>query len=143
MVIMVDAGAVAAASADSTMEKAMPSRKIQNVRTNTNSDATNDSNTVMTITFPPFFFSLLKRKNCPTPNAIKASAMSERKAMPSITCAGINFKQYGPITIPVMIYAVTLGSLNKRVMRVAANPHSSIIATEMMITGTLVAPPNA
>ena len=38
--------------------------------------------TVITITRMPFFFSVSMRKNSPTPNAMNASAISDRKSVP-------------------------------------------------------------
>ena len=56
--------------------------------------------------------------------------------MPSVTDCGISFRQYGPSKIPVNMYAVTLGSRSRLVIRVAANPQNSISATEMMTIAT-------
>ena len=57
------------------------------------SEARQDSSTVMTRTLAPFSFNVEKRKNSPTLNAINASAMSERKSMPSTTAAGTRSRQ--------------------------------------------------
>ena len=80
----VDAGAVAEASAPSTIEKLMSRRSMKNDKRNTATDAKHASSTVMTATFAPFFLIADIRKNSPVLNAIKASAISLRKSMPSM-----------------------------------------------------------
>lgn len=42
-------------------------------------------------------------KNSPVLNAMNASAMSARKLIPSTTCVGITFMQYGPMIMPATI----------------------------------------
>ena len=85
MVMSVEAGAVADASAARMIENAIPSFRIKKHSTNTSTVASSASNSVMTTTLLPFFFSVEKRKYSPTLNAINASAMSEMKSMPSTT----------------------------------------------------------
>ena len=100
MVMTVEAGAVAEASAANTTEKARSSRRTKKVTIKTTTDARSASQTVMTMTFAPLFFSVEKRKNSPVLNAMNASAMSERKSMPSMMRCGIRPRQYGPMRIP-------------------------------------------
>ena len=132
MVMTVDAGAVAEASAASTREKEKLSLNIEYDTRKTSTEARQASNNVITITLIPFFFSVSKRKNSPVPKAIKANAISERKSIPEITFSGTNPKQYGPKRIPVIIYAVTFGSRSFLVSLVTANPQNSMSATEIM-----------
>lgn len=134
IVIMVEAGAVAAAREARTIENAKLSLSTRKLRTKISADAKNASARVMTKTFIPFFFNAESLKYSPVEKAMNARAISERKSMPSITFEGIRSKQNGPISIPVMIYAVTLGSLSFLVMRVSKNPTSSIMDTEIIIT---------
>ena len=61
--------------------------------------------------------------------------------MPSITLAGTKSKQYGPITIPAIIYAVTLGNFNSLVIRVKRKPNSNIRVTDIMTTDTYESAP--
>ena len=93
MVIMVEAGAVAAASAASTMEIAPSSPRTHFIRRYTSTEAMQASSTVMTITFRPFFFSTDTRKNSPVEKAIKARAISDRKSMPETISPGMAFRQ--------------------------------------------------
>ena len=132
MVMTVDAGAVAEASAASTAQNARSSPRMKYVSANTNTDATHASSSVMTITPKPLFLSVESLKNSPTLNAMNASAISEIKSMPEMTDAGIRFRQYGPIRIPVRIYAVTSGRRSAFVILVMAKPRNSISATEMI-----------
>ena len=81
-----------------------------------------------------FFFKVDTLKNSPTPKAIKASEISERKDIPETTESGTRSKAYGPIRMPAAIYAVTFGSRKRFVTRVRAKPKNSISATER-ITG--------
>ena len=136
MVIIVEAGAVAEANAARTMEKDRSIFRIQKVRTNTNTEAVSASASVMTTTFPVLFFSLENLKNSPVLKAMKASAISARKLVPSMICTGTRWKQYGPIRIPAVMYAVTFGSLHFLVMRVSRKPENSMIAMDMMMTAT-------
>ena len=76
------------------------------------------------------------RKNSPVENAMNASAMSGRNAMPSMTRRGIKSMQNGPIKMPVTMYAVTLGSLSSLVTRVVRNARIIISESEMMTTAT-------
>ena len=103
MVIMVEAGAVAEASAASTTEKASSSRKTKKVRTNTKADAANASSRVIQTTFMPLFFRTESLKNSPVEKAMKASAMSDRKSVPSMMRCGTRSRQYGPMRMPAMI----------------------------------------
>jgi hypothetical protein len=100
---MVDAGAVVAARAESTIEKVKLSSSTQYVRINIAAEAKHASNNVIKMTFGPFFFSEEKRKNWPVLNEMNAKAMSDRKSIPSITVSGIKSRQNGPISIPVII----------------------------------------
>ena len=93
MVMTVDAGAVAEASAASTAQNARSSPNAKYVSTNTKTDAMHASRSVMTITPRPLFLSVESLKNSPTLNAMNASAISEMKSMPSMTLAGIRFRQ--------------------------------------------------
>jgi hypothetical protein len=120
-------GAVAAASAESTIENTGSSLRTKNVRINTNKAARSASERVMINVLSPFLLSEESLKNSPTLNAIKARAMSEIKSVPSMTVCGIRFKQKGPIIIPATIYAVTFGSLRSFVIRVKAKPAKSMI----------------
>ena len=88
IVITVDAGAVAAASADKTIEKAKFIFKIKNITIKINKDAIKDSKIVITITLLPFFFKIENLKNSPVLNAIKAKAISERKSIPITIVSG-------------------------------------------------------
>ena len=90
--------------------------------------------TVITSTFPPFFFSESNRKNSPVPNAMNESAISGRKSVPSTILCGIRSRQNGPISMPVSIYAVTFGSLSLDVTRVIRNPSRSMTETDMIVT---------
>ena len=56
-------------------------------------EAMQASSSVIRITPMPLFFSVDRRKNSPTLKAMKASAMSEMKSMPSMICAGIRSRQ--------------------------------------------------
>ena len=82
MVIIVDAGAVAEARAASTMENARSSRRMKYVRIKMNTEARTASKTVIQTTFIPLFFRTESLKNSPVENAMKASAISERKSVP-------------------------------------------------------------
>ena len=64
---------------------------------------------------------------------INASAISDRNAVPSIIFCGIRFNTYGPIKIPVTIYAVTFGKRNFLVILVIKNPKNNISAIDMII----------
>ena len=48
---------------------------------------------LITTTFQPFFFRTEKRKNSPVLKAMKASAISDRKSMPSMTFTGTMSRQ--------------------------------------------------
>ena len=91
---------------------------------------------VMTTTLSPFCLIVENLKNSPVEKAINARAISGRNSLPLTTSLGIRSRQKGPISIPVTIYAVTLGSLSFFVIRVIRNPRNSIIATEIMTTAT-------
>ena len=93
MVMTVDAGAVAEASAASTAQNARSSPNAKYVSTNTKTDAMHASRSVMTTTPRPLFLSVESLKNSPTLNAMNASAISEMKSMPPMTLAGIRFRQ--------------------------------------------------
>ena len=67
---------------------------------------------------------------------MNASATSGRNDVYSTTTSGTRFRQYGPMSIPVMIYAVTFGSLRSLVILVSAKPNSSIKATVIIPTLT-------
>lgn len=136
IVISVDAGAVADASADSTSENAAPRRSTKNVKINTSTDAVKDSSTVMiTSCFPlPLNDEILKYS--PAENAINASAMSDTNAEPSITFCGTAFRQNGPMIIPATIYAVTFGNFRSFVSRVIKNPLKRIIASARITAET-------
>ena len=101
--MMVEAGAVAVASAPRTTEKAKFRPRIRWQVRKTRIAAPTDSSTVMVITLPPFFFSTERRKNSPVLKAMKARAISGRKAVFSITVLGIRFRQNGPARIPPTI----------------------------------------
>ena len=49
---------------------------------------------------------------------------------------GTRFNTYGPSRMPESMYAVTLGSRSRFVMRVIAKPVISIRATEMIVPAT-------
>ena len=83
-----------------------------------------------------FFFNVDNLKNSPVLNAINAKAISGRNAIPCITFWGIKLRQYGPMRIPVMMYAVTLGSFNFFVILVIKKARNNIKAIEMMIAAT-------
>ena len=103
MVIMVEAGAVVAASAASTIENARFSLKTKKVRIKTRSEARSASKSVMTTTLRPFFLRMSNLKNCPVEKAMKASAMSGKNSVPSIIGLGTRLRQNGPIKIPATI----------------------------------------
>ena len=103
MVIMVEAGAVAEASAARTIENARSRCRIKNVRMNTRTEASTASKMVIQTTRTPLRFKTSSLKNSPVENAINASAMSERKSVPSMMLCGTSLRQYGPIRIPVTI----------------------------------------
>ena len=132
IVIIVEAGAVADASAASTMENARFIPRIKYVTTNTAREAMNASKIVSTTIFIPFFLRVEKRKNSPVLNAMNARAISERKSILSMTVTGIRSMQYGPIRIPVSMYAVTFGRWKRFVILVIAKPRKSISAIEMI-----------
>ena len=136
IVMTVDAGAVAEASAPSTSEKLISSPRMKNDTMKTITDARHASSTVITTTFPPFFLRVEKRKNSPVLNAMNARAISFRKSIPSTMSCGTRFNTYGPSKTPESMYAVTLGSRSRFVMRVIAKPVISIRATEIMIPAT-------
>ena len=132
-----EAGAVAAASAPSTIENGRLNPSAKYITKNTTMEASNASNTVITMFLPPFFLSVDILKNSPVLNAINASAISARKLIPSTTLAGIILMQYGPINMPAIIYPVTLGSLSFLVKRDITYPAMSITATDIMTCDTL------
>ena len=92
IVITVEAGAVAAARAAKTIEKARLSRNITNITINTRKEAINDSNTVIMTTLIPFFFKTENLKNSPVLKAIKANAISDKKSILLTMFSGIKFK---------------------------------------------------
>ena len=132
MVMAVEVGAVAAASADNTMQRTRSRRRIAKVRMKTSREAHNASQTVITTVLTAFFLRILILKNSPTLKAMNASAISEMKSVPAITVSGIRSRQQGPMMIPTVIYAVTFGNLKSCVSLVIANPQKSIIATDMI-----------
>ena len=136
IVMTVEAGAVAEASAPSTSEKLISSPRIKNDTMKTMTDARHASSTVITTTFAPFFLSVEKRKNSPVLNAINARAMSFKKSMPSTIFSGTRWSTYGPSRTPDSMYAVTFGSRSRFVMRVIAKPVISISAIEIMMLAT-------
>ena len=136
MVIMVDAGAVALASAASTIENASDSPSTRYVSTNTSRLVRSASVRVMNITLAPFCLSAEKRKNWPVENAMKLSATSDRKAVPCIMSLSISFNPQGPMAMPASMYAVTSGRDSFLVTRVNRNPLVSIIATEIITEAT-------
>ena len=87
-------------------------------------------------TFMPFRFSVSSLKNSPVENAINASAISERKSIPSITLSGTRCRQNGPSRMPATMYAVTFGRCRRLVMRVMAKPANNITATEIITAAT-------
>ena len=103
MVIIVEAGAVAEASAASTTENASSSRSTKYVRIKTKTEAKTASNSVIHTTLIPLFFRTESLKNSPVENAMNASAMSDRKSVPSMMRCGTMFRQYGPIRMPARI----------------------------------------
>ena len=134
MVIIVDAGAVAEARAARTTEKAKSSLSTKNEAINTNTDAAQASSTVITKTFAPLPLRAFNLKNWLVLNAINARATFGRKVVYSTTTPGTRLRQYGPMRIPVTMYAVTFGSLRSFVILVSAKPNSSIIATVIIPT---------
>ena len=110
------------------------------MRIKTKSEANNASRSVMMTTFAPFFLSVESRKNSPVLNAMNARAMSGRNAVPSMICRGIMFRQNGPMMIPAVMYAVTLGSLSRFVTRVIKNPDSRMREIDMIATAAGVEP---
>ena len=136
MVIIVEAGAVAVASAPSTTEKGKDRPSTRKQARKTRIAAPTDSSTVMVITLAPFFFRAERRKNSPVLKAMKARAISGRKPMPSTTRGGIRFRQKGPIRIPPTIYAVTFGRRSFLVTRVIRKPTASIRAMAIIVTAT-------
>ena len=100
---LVEAGAVAAARAASTMEKERSMPSTPHTARKTSTEAVRDSSTVITITRGPFFFSTERRKNSPVLKAMKARAISERKSVWEMKEAGTVFRQKGPIRIPARI----------------------------------------
>ena len=93
MVIIVEAGAVAEASAASTTENDSGRCSTQNVSTNTSTEASVASKTVIQTTFQPFFFSTDSLKNSPVENVMKASATSDKKSIPSMMRCGTRPRQ--------------------------------------------------
>ena len=65
---------------------------------------------------------------------MNARAISEMKSVPAITVSGTRSKQNGPIRIPAIMYAVTLGSLKSLVILVSAKPAKSIIDITIITT---------
>ena len=103
MVIIVEAGAVAAASDASTIENARLIFNAKYMTKNTRIEASNASKTVMTMFLPPFFLRVESLKNSPVLNAINASAISARKLIPCTTPVGMILRQYGPMIMPATI----------------------------------------
>ena len=136
MVIIVEAGAVAEASAASTTENASSRCSTKYVSTNTSTDASTASNTVIHTTRIPLRLSTSSLKNSPVENAMNASAMSDRKSVPSMIRCGTRSRQYGPSRMPARIYAVTFGSRSSFVSRVIKKPEKSISAMEMITDAT-------
>ena len=93
MVTAVEVGAVTAAKAARTMEKARFSPNTKYKRTKTRPDAKVDSSKAMTSTLPPFFRKTERRKNSPMEKATKDKATSDKKSIPSATGAGIRLRQ--------------------------------------------------
>ena len=110
MVIMVDVDAVTAANVDKTSESAKLSLKMPKSKMNIRSDAAKDSKSAMIKDFIPLFLNVENKKCSPTQKAMNANAISARKSVPLMTLLGMRSRKYGPISIPVIIYAVTLGS---------------------------------
>ena len=92
MVIIVEAGAVAEASAASTIENARSSQSTKYVRIKIKTEARTASRIVIQTTFMPFLFRMSSLKNSPVENAMKASAISERKSVPSMIRCGTRFR---------------------------------------------------
>ena len=101
MVIMVEAGAVAAESAPSTTEKARERCSTRYIRKNTSAVVSRASSAVITSTFAPFFRSVSSLKYSPVLKAMKLRAMSGRKPEPRTKDTGITFRHQGPIRTPV------------------------------------------
>ena len=131
---MVEAGAVADARAASTIEKARLRCRTKYVRMNTKTEARRASKSVMMTTLIPFFLRTSNRKNWPVENAIKARAMSGRKSMPLMIVEGIRLRQYGPIKMPAVMYAVTFGRRSFLVIRVIKKPSRRIVEIEITAT---------
>ena len=100
---MVEAGAVAAASAESTTEKANGRCRMLTHRIITRIVARKASASVIRMTRIPFLRSVSSRKNSPVEKAMKASAISGRKSMPETIVSGTRFRQKGPMMIPATI----------------------------------------
>jgi hypothetical protein len=109
MVIIVDVGAVTDAKAANTMESDKFSLNIKYVRINIMTDADNDSIAAITRDFIPFFLNAENWKYSPIQKEISASEISAKKSVPVITLLGIMFMKKGPIKIPMIMYAETLG----------------------------------
>ena len=93
MVTAVEVGAVTAANAARTTEKARLRSKTKYSKTKTKAEARVASARAITSTFPPFFFKTERRKNSPMEKATKDKATSDKKSSPSATGAGIRFRQ--------------------------------------------------
>ena len=91
--MMVEAGAVAEASAASMIEKGRLIPRKKKVAIKTKTEARTASRTVMITTRIPFFLSVSMRKNSPVEKAMKASAMSDRKSIPVMTLSGTTWRQ--------------------------------------------------
>lgn len=94
------------------------------------------------MTFNPLSLILSILKNSPTPKAINANAISDIKSIPSTTLSGIKSKQYGPITMPITIYAVTFGNFKSLVILVIKKPKKSIKETDIITTEVEELPPS-
>lgn len=134
MVMMVDAGAVAEEMAPSRRQKGRGRRNTSSMAAVTAPKAARASSSVMTMTLAPVSFSFSSLKYRPTPKAMKASAISVTKSIPSITLPGTRPRTYGPTAMPARIYPVTLGSRSFWVSLVARNPARSMMDSDSMIS---------
>ena len=70
----------------------------------------NDSSAAINKDLSPFFLNDENLNYSPIQKEMSAKAMSARKSVPWIMPFGMRSRKYGPISIPVIMYAVTFGS---------------------------------
>lgn len=131
-----EAGAVAAAREAKIRAKGLSNLSTLQETKKTRREANRDSKRVIITTITPFFFRVSKRKNSPVLKAIKASAISAIKSIPSMIEDGITLREKGPRRIPARIYAVTFGNLIFFVNLVNKKPEKSIKEIEAIILDT-------